>query len=546
MSRLRAPSAWFETGLLGLALGLLAVVAYGHHVIHGGFLSDSWSLLAVYEFSPNPGPVGAVGAYLDVSVLQPRPLYAVYLSMLHAVFGSHMGYWLAWLSLLGVTMSLAIFVLLRQLNFSRLDAGSIVMLLLIFPGVTAIRLWTTMVQAPLSITLVALGFLAALRAFAAEGSKRIAWHAVSLALFVASLLLYEIALPVMLASWLVYRVNVPDARASRRWLVDCAVLLPIAAVVKLSASSPWPVHGVSSSMNHAETIFVDALRLFTTVVVPAGVGHWPTIVVACAIPVVAIAVLSRASVGDPTRAELRRWLRVALGGTILVVLGYLIFVPTFEFYSPMSLGLGNRVNAVPSIGWVLILYAGVRLVATMLFRDVAGRGALLASGFVSACVVAIGVSWLNSTWQQADTYERAYAEGERVLDAVTRVLPDPQSGSTIWTFGQPVEMSPGIHVFANTWEMTHSIQVRYDDPTMKSFVGYPGTAFRCGSRDVFPYGHPQYEGQDQHARRYLRSSYARTYFVDTTTGRVERIDTQARCRRAALRFPRSPAYPPQG
>ena len=159
------------------------------------------------------------------------------------------------------------------------------------------------------------------------------------------------------------------------------------------------------------------------------------------------------------------------------------------------------------------------------------------------CVALVGANWLTSVWRQADLYEQAYHEGERTLDIVTRVLPDPAPESTIWTFGQPVEMSPGIHVFANTWEMTHSVQVRYGDPNMKSFVGYPGTGFMCANSTVSPYGHPQYDGQDATARRYLRSRYGRTYFVNTTTGRVERIASRAQCRRADSSFQRSPAYP---
>ena len=542
MRALRQRPAIVEPALLTVVLGVVAMVAYGHHVIHGGFLSDSWSLLAVYEFSPSPGPVGAVGAFLDVPVLQPRPLYAVYLSVLHAAFGAHMGYWLAWISGLGVGMSVTIFVLLRQLNFGRLDAGLMVALLLVFPGMSAIRLWTTMAQAPLTIILVALGFLAALRGFRSNGQLRIAWHAISLMLFVTSVLLYEIALPVMLASWLVYRLKVSDAQAAKRWLIDCVVLIPIALAVKVGVDSPWPVRGLSDSVGHAETIATDALKLFTTVVVPLNLGHWLTMAVACLVPAGAGLALSRKSVVDPVRRELRRWRGTAAYGCVLVVLGYLIFVPTFEFYTPMSLGLGNRVNAVPGIGWVLILYAEIRLIATMLFDGGLGRAGL-AAGVVCVCVALVGANWLTSVWRQADLYEQAYHEGERTLDIVTRVLPDPAPESTIWTFGQPVEMSPGIHVFANTWEMTHSVQVRYGDPNMKSFVGYPGTGFRCANSTVSPYGHPQYDGQDATARRYLRSRYGRTYFVNTTTGRVERIASRAQCRRADSSFQRSPAYP---
>jgi hypothetical protein len=100
--------------------------------------------------------------------------------------------------------------------------------------------------------------------------------------------------------------------------------------------------------------------------------------------------------------------------------------------------------------------------------------------------------------------------------------------------------APEIPVFGNTWDMTTSVQLRYDDPTLASFVALPGTEFVCGATGVKPSG-----AYLEPEARVLGSAYGSTYFVNTSTAEAERIDSQAECRRAASSFEPSPELPPE-
>ena len=529
-----------QAATVAILLAALATWVYGPHAIHGGFLSDGWSIRTLYEFAPEDGFFGRLQYLLDQPNISPRPLQGVYLALENAIFGSHMGLWLAWQAATCVSMSLLLYVVLRQLRFRWLDAGLVAALVLIFPAATSIKLWTAPASG-LTIALVLAGFAVALRAFEA-GRWRFALHGASLALFASSLLLYEVALPLMAASVLVYRLRVVWRPAIVRWLVDCALLLPLALLVTRSESSSWEAQASDGMLRHAEVFWDQSQTMLTAIVLPFGTDRWFALALIALIPAAALVLLWQLPRLDPVRGDLRRWLLTIVGGLTVVALGYGIFVPAMDYYTPLGPGIANRINAVPSIGWVLVLYGLVMLAATMAFRGLPRARQVASGAAVLACIV-VSASWLQIVDRDTDSFMRAYSEGQNVLGAVARAVPDPLPRSTIWTFGQPVEIAVGVPVFGNTWDMTSSVQLMYDDPTVESYVGHPGTTFACRSDGIVP-GGPVYASEHPAQLAALTSSYGRTYFVDTVRGRAQAIRTPKQCRQARASFPRSPALPP--
>lgn len=530
-----------EAGAVALLLLIVALAVYGPQAIHGGFISDAWSNRSIYVFSEGHGFFGKVGDLLDHQPnIAVRPLEAVYLVGLNAVFGSHVGVWLVWQVISNVIMCLVIFLLLRRLSLLALDAGAIVVLILIFPAATSIRFWPATIWAPIALALSCAGFLLALRAFEAKERRYgLALHAASLACFVASILLYEIALLVMLASVLLYRVQISWGRAARRWIVDCAVLISVTVAVNLLVQAGHD--GTSAGVwTHGRVIAEQARIVFATVVLPLSSASWYVLLLLALVPIGACLAYAWMPDSDVSRSELLRWLLVLIGGFVVVSLGYAIYVPGTDYYIPLGAGIANRVNAVPSIGWVLVLYAGLMLLTTLATRGLP-RARLLASAFAIVACGLIAVGWLKSISRDSDSFTRAYEEDVRVLTGMKSTLPDPRAHSTIWTFGQPVEMAPGVPVFANTWDMTASVRLTYGDPTLVSYVAYPETGFVCDRREIAPNG-PSWGGGEAPDPLY-RSPYGRTYFVDTSSGKVARIDNSAQCRRAVRRFPPSPQFP---
>ncbi len=133
------PRTLKEAAVAALLLALLCACVYDWHAVDGGFISDSSPIISVYVFAPHGGFTNEVGRFLEEPNLAARPLYAVYLVVLNAVFGPHMGYWFAWLGLTNVLMALSLYLLLRKLDFSLLDAFLVSALVLIFPAASSIR-----------------------------------------------------------------------------------------------------------------------------------------------------------------------------------------------------------------------------------------------------------------------------------------------------------------------------------------------------------------------------------------------------------------------
>lgn len=534
--------ALIEIGAVGLLLAIVAALVYGPQAVNGGFLSDAWTNRALYVFSDAHGFFGKIGYLLEQPNIAVRPLQAVYLAVLNGVFGSHVGWWLGWQVLTNVGMCLTLFLLLRRLSLSAIDAGAVSLLFLVFPAASSIRFWLPTIWGPLSIGLVCAGFLLALTAFETEDRRRaLVLHGLSLACFVASVLLYEIALLIMLSSVLLYRVKVPWGPAIRRWIVDCVVLLGLALTVTTSNSSGH-LETELGVWGHGKAIAEQARVLFTTVILPFSSSSWYILLLLALVPAGSLLAYRLLRAGDPARPELRKWLVVMAAGLAVVVLGYAIYAPGIDYYAPLGPGIANRVNFVPSIGWVLMLYSGFMLVAVLATRGMP-RPKLAASAFALIACGLIAAGWLKSIGDYSGYYTRAYEEDLRVLAEIKSSLPNPRSHSTIWTFGQPVEIVPGVPVFGNTWDMTSSVQLTYGDPTLASYVAYPETGFRCEPGRMTPDG-PRWE-ESVNSAELARSRYAKTYFVDTNSGKVTRIDSPAQCRQASREFTPSPEYPPQ-
>ena len=531
-----------EAAATTLALSAIVVVVYGSHILHGGFLSDSWTFRSVYALSPHGGFFDGLDQLFVGENLQARPLQAIYLATLNAAFGSHTALWFLVLDATNVMMCLSIYLLLRKLRFEFLDAALIACLILVFPAASSLRLWAANVQVPVSISLAVFGFLVALYAFEAYDRRRTLLHGASLGMFAASALFYEAALPLMLCSALLYRLCVPWSKALRRWVVDVLVLLSITAILTLSAPNAKEVQDWSGMWHHAGHIFNQSWTLLAIRLLPFGSGGWLALALA-ALAVFGVAVIAMRMPSDqPARALLVRWLGVSVAGLAVVALGSSIYAPGPDFYIPLAEGIGNRVNAVSGIGWVLVIYAWLKLVVSVAARRLA-RPEVATLAAVGTICAAIGVVWANSAAEDANAYDEAHREDQRVLASIRTAIPEPPAGSTIWAFGQPVQVVPGVPVFGNVWDMTSAVQLLYGDPTLKSFVGYPDTTFACRDHAVVPGGDPTYVTTLPPTANYFASRYGRVYFVDTANGREVAIRTPAACRRAAGSFRRSPSYP---
>lgn len=528
-----------ETVAVGIGLSVLATLVYGSYVTHGGFVTDPWVVKGWYQQTSAHDLISLSEAYIEYNGIGfSRALDFIRLAAQSVVLGWNMKLWLAWQVTMCVIMSLTLFLLLRKLRFAPLHAAAMSALVLIFPAATSIRIWPIM-GSPAAITLAVLGFLVALRAFEERGWRRPALHGLSLSLFVASAFLYEAAFAAMLCSVLVYRFRVPWRAALQRWVFDLGALSVVAVLLREHASARGH-QDLAGMLSHARTIADQTLTLFTAEVLPLGAfDRWVVAGCLAMIPVAAILLLRRDPSGERT-PQLRFWLWALAAGIVLTALGYLSFVPADDYYEPLSPGIGNRVNAVPQIGLVLALYALVMLGAVLATARSSSSRRFAAVGGLAVCG-AIAIPWLGTIDSEEDSFVLAYKEENRVVHAVHQAVPAPSPGGTIWAFGQPMEVAPGVPIFDQFGSLASRLRLTYDDLALNGLVGAPGTWFGCGPDAIVPHG-PTYPDSGDTADLDA-STYGRTYFVDTGTGRGELVRAPKQCLRAAARLP-TPAYLP--
>lgn len=521
-----------ELAIVGGLLVVLAAVVFGPHALDGGFLADDWAVYALLNFSDHQGFVGAIQTLLEQPNVSQRPGGAIYLATVETVFGMHMGFQLAWAAAMGVILVLSVYWVLRLMDLPALVAASVSLLILLFPGADSQRLWITASGGQLSVTFTVLGFGLAILAFRAKGRARIAIHAASLALFVASLLFQETALVVMGGGVLLYLLVAPWREALKRWAADLGVLVPIAVFV--TSRSSFERQDGAGMVEHAKTMVGDAQALFTSVVLPVGVDKWFVLVPVLLVLGAAIAVARSLPTEDADRADLRRYLVAALAGLFVVMAGYAIYVPAADYYSPVRYGIGNRINGVPSIGWALLLVSIGMLAATLAARAIP-RSRRYVQAIALCAVLLVAVQYIGQLRTDAGRYDRAFKNGAKALATMrAKVVPKPPSGAMIWTFAQPIEQVPGIPVFGNTWDMTSSVQLMWRDQTISSVPVYPDLKFDCQRGSVGPAGERFGKGR-------YRVPYGKAYFVDTATGVYAVPPNRAACLLIARQWGPSPA-----
>lgn len=508
---------------LAVALAALAAVGglvYGSHVLSGGFYYDDWANAALHRYSGD-----SVGAFWDLTSY--RPLLALYVPLTHEVFGAHFGLHLAWAVALAVLMSACLFLVLRLLGMQRLHAAAIATLVLVFPYSDSTRLWATSSMAHLSISFYLLGTAAAI---AGIRGRRPLLHAGAVVLYALSVLTYEIAAGPILLSVLLYAALTRPRPALARWGADLAVVGPLLLLVTREGGRE--TGGLEDHLDHARRIADEGADVFSASLFPFGAPPGPTaLALSAAVALAALAVRRALPQGDPERAALGAWLLAALGGFVAALAGWLVFVPADPYYSPLTLGVGNRTNVLAAIGLVVLVYALLVLLVRLVFRGLGSWGPRVP--FVAAALGAvIGAGYIDTVGDDKAAYDEAYRIERRVLDAVVSTVPDPPPGSTIYTFNHPAFLEPGVPVFAATWDLNGAVRLQLGDPSLSAFPAFAGTTFVCRDDALHPEGNGYGPAQGE--------AYGRTFFVDVNGGRTARIFDRRSCVDAVASFQPGP------
>jgi hypothetical protein len=515
-----------EFVLAGFLLLALAAIVFGSHIRHGTFYYDDWSNAALSAYPPKPGFLGALEAYWHLTGY--RPVLAIYVPTLHTILGMHEHVQLAWAVLLAVFMGSALFTLLRVIGLERIHALLISALVIIFPASDATRLWATSATASLVIGMYLWGLVLALRGLASSNRRsRIWYHAGALALYLVAVSMYELVATVALISVVFYLWRGGLRSALKRFAIDVSAIGAL-LFFTLSQNKIEKSSSISESVDHARAIFDQSLSVVARSAEPFGTPS-RTLVLAALLAIIAIGSLVwwRLPYADPVRRTILRWILLAVGAMIWAWAAWAVFVPAASWYAPGLLGVGNRVNALASIGVVIAIYATIMLFISIIGRLLHARGSAMTALGLSA-VVALGVGYVRGIDHDKASWDLASRWQYRVLSVLRAQVPHPPAGAVIYAFDYPSYTTPGVPIFASSWDLNGAVKVLYHRYAISAYPGIAGVSMVCTPNQLYPSG-------AGYTVKY-GANYGLGYLIDVGSGHVAVPRTDAECRHDVSAF----------
>ncbi len=521
-----------EMVFVGLLLVVLAAAVFGAHIRKGSFYYDDWANAAIATYPPKPGFWGVFEVFWQRTGF--RPFAVPYTVVRLEVLGLHQHAQIAWAVFLAVLMSLALYRAFTELRFERIHAGLIAGLVLVFPFSDSTRLWTMTATASLVIALYLVGLVLALRGLEETARRtRVLYHAGAVACFMGAVSTYETVATVALASVVFYLLRTTWRRALKLFTVD-AIAIGAVLVWELSQSKINMANSANGgAVSHARLIFNQGLQILTKSGLPFGAPSEALVLGLLGGALVLGGLLWwRLPRADSARPELARWLLVVIGGLAFAGVAWAVYIPANPYYSPLTEGLGNRVNVVAAIGLVTAAYGVAMLVGTLVVRGLrAPPRWSVAFGLVAALV--LGVGYVRYVRTDESAWDLAARNEGIVLQTLRQQLPHPVADSTIFTFGHPNEVAPGVVVFASSWDLNGAVELLYHDPSLNAYPLRPGSAITCGPKLLYPIG----EGYGPA----FGKPYGLAYLVDIGGKRVVSPSNQTQCNAVAHTFVPGPS-----
>jgi hypothetical protein len=457
---------------------LVATLMSAAHIRNGGLYYDDWSLVALGRF---PGPGGLLHSlWLDYGQ---RPGQVLYYAALDRAFGSAPSPRLALAAAMVALQATCLYALLRSLAVRARDAAAISVLALTFPFSDSLWLWGVLSLTSLAISAALVGIVLALRALRSSGGRALALHAASLALYVLSILSYEAFAVAGCLAGLLYAHAVGVARARARWAIDVVVIAATLTVARVAlpidVATPSRMQSLAGMVHHAGLIVSRGARIVGAAALPvAGVSPWIGAGMIAAVLAVAALVRLRLPGGDGTRAELGLWLAIAGAGALAALAAWAVYVPATDHYAPSAAGTVNRMNAAAGIGIAVLVYACIVLGARMLGR--LARAPVSAAAIATAAALVLAVGYVARSLGDARPWDRAAADQRRVLADIHVALPSLRRASTVYVFGAPAAVGPGIPVLGTTLDLTSAMRISYSDPQLAGVPIGAMASMACG------------------------------------------------------------------
>jgi hypothetical protein len=461
-----------ELALAWIGLGLLSAIVFLPHIFDGGFYLDDWSdAAATLHPSGGSGFFSALSYFNDL-LHSGRPVLILFIPLKYILFGTNVHLLLGLTVLLAFLASALFYGVLRITGVPWYHAWVISALAVVYPWFDSTRLWESANPITLAIVLALAGLWLAL-----AGLSRDSWrlHAIAAALYLLSMLTYEVTLPLIAMAGLLYTARYGWRMARGRWGVDL-VMVAIAGLWGRT-HTPKTVSGLSNGTAHLEQIVSQGGEILARTLFPIGNEPHTSIVLLAVFVIfaggVAVFLLRPDSRLTEVGWGMRRWLILGLSGLLIAALGWAAFIPADPYYTPSIFGATNRVNGVAGFGLLLSVYAVLGIVGALagyLFARVFGKQPRwLPPAIIVSFAVMLGATYTHVLERHADIWQEAYSRQWNVVRGVHKLVPNPSPGTTLFVSGNPSNVTGGVPIFSTTWDMNGMVKLTYGTPSVRGF-----------------------------------------------------------------------------
>jgi hypothetical protein len=513
--------------LAAVGSATLLGIAYGSHVLNGGFYNDDWPDTSFVTFTHD---WGTILAHIHSGYAH-RPLFVVYDPVLHTLVGPHPSVLNAWSLILAVFMGVVLWRLLRIFTVPVWATASVVALTMIFPFADATRIWSASSHMTLSLALCGLGIIATLRALEADRTGTLRWHVAGALMYLASLALMEVSAGLIAAAGALYLIRDPGRPAVARWVGDVSLVTAFVLLFTVGAPTAYERPDISGQVDNAIRIADQAWTIAAVVAVPFWDGRRDvTTLLGLAVGIAGLLVWR---FGGPSEsAAARRWLALGAIGIGAIAAGYLPFIASDpDQYQPLFHNGQNRVNAAAAPGYALLLTAGAALIGNIAASAIRRFDVSIPIAASIAALVAAGM--VDEAHRHVGWWDQAWNRQQRILSTIQELELRPARNTAILTFGHPGAERFGIPVLGGQTDVTHALRLTYGRSDIRGAAVLQGTTVRCRPEGLI------LEGGVSGG---FAADYGRTVFIDVGTRRRAAVATRAACARELGRMVPGPVY----
>jgi hypothetical protein len=527
--RLERPFDRRESVVASLGLVLVAALALGPFVKHGGFFLDDWANGAGALQPPGSPDIGK-GLSFFAEITSFRPVLIIYVPLTYFILGTHVHLQDAWSVLVAVIAGSFFYGVLRSLGVPWIHAWLIAALTIVFPWSDATRFWVTGDQVNLSIAIMWCGLLLALIGLRVDGVR---WHVGAGACYLISIFTYEITLPLIVTLGLVYWLRAGWRAARVRWLADLAVA--VAAGSWVATHTKRTTSGVGADVDHLGEIISGGGTILGRAGMPLGSSRTTLVLIALGVTLalgLALYRHHRRRRGAERGWGLKGWLCLSAAGLWVAALGWVMFIPADPYYTPSVYGLTNRVNGLAGFGVIMLVYGAFGVVGYLVARLRPAWAQLSAVVTIVLAVALLG-SYTHVLRRHITIWSTAYDAETRGLSELKSAMPTVPRGTTIFVSSYPANQTLGVPIFSTTWDFDGMVKLEYDD---FSVAGYPiveGQHLACGNSRVLLVGEAGVEAM---------ASYGTARLFDFETHKVAVPQDMRMCKRIVGRYVPGPLY----